>query len=297
MKLLSRHVLLLAAALAVAGCNKKTTSAEVPAQPEAAEPSTPGEGAVTEVDKASTDPATGKSAKADGAGTPAEAGAVGLPPLDDSQLLGLLPAEDRARYEAWFKKNNLPFNAGVLDQDTDGDGYSNREEFLNNTDPRSASSLPGVMEGVSVKTVNEVQIPLILREVKGGKAKVESTTDGVLEEVAQGSHPKGLPYKVTGVKREIKADKHGVLSDVSNVTLENPQTKESVVLIRDLPARSSETNAVLIGADGTEQKVRIDDVITLPGQGGKKFKVVDLRADQVVVEDMQTKRPITIPKR
>jgi hypothetical protein len=153
------------------------------------------------------------------------------------------------------------------------------------------------MEGVTVKSVNEIQVPLILRKVEGGKALVEYKTDGKLEEIGQGSQPRGLPYKVTGVKHEIRADKHGVLNDVSNVTLENPATKETVVLVRDLPARSSETHAVLVGPGGTEQKVKVDDVITLPGQGDKKFKVVDLRPDQVLVEELASKKPMTIPKR
>ena len=69
------------------------------------------------------------------------------------------------------------------------------------------------------------------------------------------------------------------------------------MLVRDLPARSSETHAVLVGPDGVEQKVHVDEVITLPGQKDKKFKVLELRPDQVVVEEIGARRPLTIPKR
>ncbi len=287
MKLPLRPAFLLALSFAIAACDKKTTSAEV-APPEPAGSTEPAEaGAPTE---------TGASRTGQPAGTVDSTGAP--VPATDNVLLAALSPEDRVRFEEWFKKHNLKLDAAVMDQDADGDGYSNREEFLNGTNPRDPNSLPGVMEGVTVKSVNEVQIPIVLREVKkNGKASVESTADGKLEDIGQGDRPRGLPYKVTGVKHEIKADKHGVLNDVSNVTLENPQTKETVILIRDLPARSSETHAVLAGPNGVEQKVKVDDVISLPGQGSKKFKVVDLRPDQVIVEDIESKKPMTIPKR
>jgi hypothetical protein len=290
MKALSRPALLVAATLALAACNKKTTSEEVPHPNGTSEAPAPADGG-------NASPA---AVAADSTG-PAAAPATSTAPAKPGQdpLAGLLSNEEIARYDAWFKKYNIPFDAGTLDQDTDGDGYTNRQEFDAGTNPRDPRSVPGVMEGVSVKVVNEVQVPLLLENVdqKGTTATIKHTADGSVEKIGEGAQPRGLPYKVARVKHEIKADKHGELVDASSVTLENSATKETVTLVRDLPARSSETHAVLVGADGTEQKVRIGDVITLPGQGAKKFTVLDLRADQVLVEDSETKKPITIPKR
>jgi hypothetical protein len=210
---------------------------------------------------------------------------------------GISDAET-AKYEAWFRKHGLdPKDPAMLDADTDGDGFSNREEFLAGTNPRDPLSMPGMLEGVVMKELKDVRVPVILRAVKGGKARVERLDTPGTEEWEQGTIVKGLPYRVTAVKEEVKADKHGVFSDVSQVTLENSDTKESVVLIRDLPARSSETHAILTGPGGVEQKIHVDEVIELPGQTGKKFKVLELRPDQVVVEEMGAKRPLTIPKR
>ena len=80
------------------------------------------------------------------------------------------------------------------------------------------------------------------------------------------------------------------------MTLENTDTRESVVLVRDLPARSSETYAIVTGRDGVEQKIHTDEVIELPGQKGKKFKVLELRPEQVVIEEIGTRNSLTIPK-
>ena len=209
-----------------------------------------------------------------------------------------LPNDENAKFEAWCRKYGLdPKDPAMLDADPDGDGFSNREEYIAGTNPLDPHSVPGMLEGIVMQELKEVQVPVLLREVKGGKARVERLDAPGTEEWEQGTVVKGLPYRVTAVKQEVKADKHGVFSDVSQVTLENTGTKETVVLIRDLPARSSETHAVLVGPGGVVQKVHVDEVIQLPGQKDRKFKVLELRPEQVVVEEMDTHRPLTIPKR
>ncbi len=259
---LVRPLAVLSTAIALASCDgRKTTVVETPPDPAA-------------------DPA-----------------ASAVKPLAENPLLAALPPEDRAKFEGWFKKYNLTPDPAVMDEDPDGDGFSNREEFLADTNPRDPRSMPGIVEGVSVKSIEEVRIPMILREVKGNTAHIERTDAPGTESLTVGSQPKGLPYKVKSVKHELKTDKHGVLTDVSNAVLENTETKETVILIRDLPARSSETHAVVVGADGTEKKVHLDETVELPGIPAKKWKILELRADQVVVEELATKRTMTIPKR
>jgi hypothetical protein len=272
-------------------CSKKSTT--IVEQPPARDDAEAG---------AASSPAASGQRKAKGpgvvsSGAPASAAAKPAGTAEENPLLVGLPPADRAKYEAWFKKYNLSSDPEVMDQDADGDGYSNREEFLADTNPRDPKSLPGVMETASVKAVNEVTVPMILRDVKAGKARVTRTDTNTEEELVSGGQPKGLPYKVTGVKHEVKADKHGVYTDVSNVTLENTQTKEMVTLIRDLPARSSETHAVVVGPNGEEKKVHLDETVELPGMPGKQFKVIELRADQVLVEEVGSHRALSIPKR
>ena len=282
MKNLARGAAILSFSFIVASCSKKEPTV-TEANPSTGEPGTAAPG----------DSSIASGGATDSAGNPKSTPAGG----EDNALFVGLSAEDRAKFEAWFKRHNLTSDPAVMDRDDDGDGYSNREEFLSDTNPRDAKSLPGVMEAASVKSVNEVTVPMILREVKGSKARVQRTDTGGEEELVSGAQPKGLPYKVTGVKHEVKADKHGVFTDVSNVTLENVGTKETVTLIRDLPARSSETHAVVVGPNGGEKKVHLDETVDIPGMPGRQFKVIELREDQVLVEEIGTKRALSIPKR
>ncbi len=289
MKKFVRGFAALSLPLFLASCSKKTTTV-VEQQPPGAEAGEAGSTAPA--------PEGATAAPSPAGGAPAGTRTPSAPVLaDDNPLLVGLPPEDRAHYEAWFKRYSLSPDPEVMDRDPDGDGYSNREEFLADTNPRDPKSMPGVMDTASLKNVNEVTVPMILREVKGGKARVQRTDTNAEEELVSGSQPKGLPYKVTAVKHEVKADKHGVFTDVSNVTLENVGTKEMVTLIRDLPARSSETHAVVVGPNGQEKKVHLDETVEIPGMPGKQFKVIELRADQVLVEEVDTKRALSIPKR
>jgi hypothetical protein len=216
----------------------------------------------------------------------------------DSRLQGGSLEDENAKFDAWCAKNGLDSkNPAMLDADTDGDGFTNREEYIAATNPRDPNSVPGMLDGVVMKELKDVRVPVILRGVKEGKAQIERLDVPRTEEWEQGTVVNGLPYRVTAVKKEVKADKHGVFSDVSQVSLENTDTKESVVLIRDLPARSSETHAILTVRNGVELKVRVDEVIELPGEKDRQFRVLELRPDQVVIEEVGTRRPLTIPKR
>jgi hypothetical protein len=268
MKRTSRVMLALAFPLWLAGCdrNNVTSTERVPQLPAPAEPlSAP----------------------------------VALPDMTfGGRPLAAFSEEESVKFEAWCKRHGLdPKDPAMLDADSDRDGFSNREEYIAGTNPLDPNSVPGILDGIVMKEFNEVRVPVLLREVKDGKARIEHLDSPGTEELQQGAVLKGLPYRIAAVKHEVKADKHGIFSDVSQVTLENVDTKESVVLIRDLPSRSSATHAVIIGADGARKMIHADEVIELPGHVGKKFKVLELRPEQVVIEEMGTRRPLTIPKR
>lgn len=231
------------------------------------------------------------------------AGGVTPPVALPDTVMGMRPQagiadEDNVKFEGWCRRFGLdPKDPAMLDADPDRDGFNNREEYIAGTSPLDPNSVPGMLDGVTMKEMKEIFVPVLLREVKDGKARVERLDTPGMEEWREGTVVTGLPYRVATVKHEVKADKHGVFSDMSRITLENPETKETLTLVRNLPARSSETYAILSGTGAEEQKIHVDEVIEIAGQKDKKFKVLEIRPEQVVVEEMGTRRPLTIPKR
>ena len=204
-----------------------------------------------------------------------------------------------AGYEAWFKKHNLDLqDPKMLDADADADGFSNRDEFMADTDPHDATSRPGIHNQMRLKQYTEVRLPVVLEEVSGDTARVRRL-DGVerTESVKPGQTIKGLHWKVERVQSKQDVDKNGDPVDLSSLTLTDTDTNERTILMKNLPTRTGDSFAELSSPDGaTTVKVKQGDTFHWPDESGTAFKVIDLRADQIVVQEVATRKMWTIPK-
>ena len=208
-----------------------------------------------------------------------------------------LPSEEG--YEAWFQKHHLDLNdTKMLDADDDGDGFSNRDEFMADTDPHDANSRPGIHNQIRLKQYTEVRLPVILEEVSGDTARVRRL-DGQerSESVRPGQTIKGLRWKVERVQSKQDVDKNGDPVDLSSLTLTDTDTNERTILMRNLPTRTGDSFAELTSQDGSvTTKVKQGETFKWPDENGSAFKVVDLRPDQIVVQEIATRKMWTIPK-
>lgn len=213
------------------------------------------------------------------------------------------PAQDeRATYEAWFHKYNLDLNdPQMLAGDADGDGVSNRDEFLAGTNPRDAASKPGPAVAAAHNPLrftdyNEAKLPLVLESVNGTQAVIKRE-DGESQTVRSGDVVRGFPLRVTKVASLQNRDKDGNPVDRSQVLLEDTSTKERVTLVKGLPAKTSATYAVIASEDGkTIVKVHMGEVFAWPGEPPVSYRVVDLSHDQITLQEQVSKRLWTIPR-
>ena len=266
----------------VSGCKKKESAASEGARETGSK--LPGQERVAPV--AETTPGSAPAAP-DGSATPVVATAAG-------------GKTDQAAYEAWFKKYGLDLkDPKMLDADPDGDGFTNREEFLADTDPHDPKSHPGIHKGIRLKEYNEVRLPLILEAIEGDKARLRRTDQPEAKPimVKAGDTIRGLPLKVTQVEEKEDYDKSGERVNMSHVSLEDSANKEKYTLMKDLPARTSETYAVLTSPDGkTTMKVHRGEVFSWPAEEGSRYKVIDLSKDQVVLLEVDHHKTWTIPR-
>ena len=209
---------------------------------------------------------------------------------------------EKDAYEAWFKKYHLDLNdPKMLDADPDGDGFTNREEFLANTDPTDPNSHPPYTDPsrfLRLKEYSEARLPITLEKIEGEKAHLKRTDgEGKIETVKAGDTVHGLPLKVLKIEAREDIDKNGEHVNLSQVTIEDSATKEKYVLTGNLPAKTSASNAVLVTRDGKATlKLHHGDVFTWPPEQGANFKVIDMSQDQVVLQQVDNKKMWTVPR-
>lgn len=238
---------------------------------------------------ATTPPAAGDAPVANEAATAPDPALANVP----AELL----ASDRA-YEEWFKKYQLNLeDAKMLDEDSDGDGSSNRDEFMADTNPRDPNSRPGIHRFMRLKSFAEVKLPLMLESVEGNTAKIRKVDEDQpkTETVRAGESIGGMKVERVIGRRDF--DKNGQPVDISRVVLADPSTPEKVILVKDMPARSAASSAVLTSSDGrTTLTVKQGDVFQWPTEEGTSYKVIDLRPEQVVVQEVESRKMWTIPQ-
>lgn len=217
--------------------------------------------------------------------------------LKESKQAKSTDATEQAAYEAWFGKYRLDLNdPKMLDADADGDGASNRDEFLADTNPRNASSHPptgAAQAPLRFTEYNEGKLPLVLESVRGGKAVIKN--GDLRETVVEGDRIRGLPLRVTKISDRKTSDKEGAPTDRSQVLLEDTATQATITLVKGLPAKTTATHAVLASADGKESvKIRGGDVFSLPGKPGTTYRVLDIAPDEVLVQQQDTRKTWTL---
>jgi hypothetical protein len=224
-------------------------------------------------------------------------GTAGAPVVATAEV----SSAEKEAYEAWFKKYHLDLNdPKMLDADPDGDGFTNREEFLANTDPTDPNSHPPYTDPsrfLRLKEYSEARLPITLEKIEGEKAHLKRTDgEGKIETVKAGDTVHGLPLKVLKIEARQDIDKNGEHVDLSQVTLEDSTTKEKFVLTGNLPAKTSASYVVLTSRDGKSFKVRRGDVFTWPAEGGSNYKVIDMSQDQVVLQQVDNRKMWTVPR-
>ncbi len=207
--------------------------------------------------------------------------------------------KSNADFEAWFKKHSLNLDdPGMLDADPDKDGFSNRDEFLADTNPNDGESRPGIHKFIKLREYTEVRLPFVLRAVEGETARVEFDADGTKsqEKLSKGDTIRGTKLKVDRVESRSDVDKHGEKVEITQVILTDADTGDRVIALKDSPTRTSASFATLVDDEGKSVlKVLEGDSFEWPSEPGVKYKVIDLRHDQVVVKDEQSGKTITIP--
>ena len=170
----------------------------------------------------------------------------------------------------------------VLTQDSDGDGFTTLDEFLGKTDPQDKNSHPPYW--TKLVLTKFVRIPFRLRfDAKNGDSIQINTVDvegAPTLFLKVGQMVTGTKYKI--IKFEAKTGKvDGITKDVSEVTVQNVENNETIVLPKGQEVNSPTTYAVLNYVwTGKPFAVKKNQEFTLKPEDNVKYKCVDLNNEE-----------------
>ena len=232
------------------------------------------------------------------AGAEAVAGATLEPkaatPTERVELVKDLRAMKASAEEAWWKKYGLDLNdPNIFSKDSDGDGFPNSEEFLADTSPIDPSSHPPSASKLTWENYHRESLPYALDKVENDTALLVDNAGTPMKTKAG---EKVGDWTVMEVRSRKSVDKDGHPYDASDL-LVTDAAGQKLRLVPGIkaPANSSYATVKLPFSEEV-QHLRAGEEFTLPNDGKRKYVVLDLREDQVVIKELTTGKTFTIGK-
>ncbi len=197
----------------------------------------------------------------------------------------------------WFLAYGLDYTDLMIKaKDSDGDGFSNLEEFLNNTDPIDPQKSPPSLNKLKLVSFKPVPFRLEFKGDPSGDGKEFQINFKDLKGPARtqyrklGERIEGAPYKI--LKYEAKPGPNGVNAsgDLSEITIQNTETGESIMLIYNKEANDPTSfgtfRSLLAGGDQDFTLKKGEEFTIKPDN--RKLKLIDISASKAQIRDVTT---------
>jgi hypothetical protein len=199
----------------------------------------------------------------------------------------------------WLEQFGLPIaDADVLEQDADGDGFNNLDEWGGHTNPIDPNSYPEYYTKLKLKSATEEPFGLVFSSWVGDTFAI-NTIDmkQPTQFVKVGDAIKGTRFKVAKFAERYQPNKYGTNVDVSELTLEQEETHQQLALVKERVAMSPESVATFVYSWGGRQEfqVRKDQEFSLKPLEQIKYKLIDVGPTKaVIVNSQRADEPIEI---
>jgi hypothetical protein len=220
-------------------------------------------------------------------------GANGLPTtLQSTEVHPPVPNE-------WLEQFNLPIaEADVLTQDPDGDGFTNLEEWQNQTAPTDKASHPPFIVKLKMKSFGQEPFRLVFASWVGETFAL-NTNDlrAPTQFLKIGDSIRGTKFKIVKFTQKYDTNKYGTKIDVSELTLENRETGDELTLVKEKVTTSPEPVATFVYEWGERKEfaVKKDQEFSLKPMEQIKYKLINVLPNRAVIIDTQRpERPIEV---
>jgi hypothetical protein len=220
-------------------------------------------------------------------------GANGLPAtLQTTEVHPPVPNE-------WLEQFGLPIaDSDVLEQDPDGDGFNNLDEWAGQTNPTDPNSHPEYYTKLKLRSSTEEPFGLVFSSWVGDTFAINNIDmKQPTQFVKIGDSIKGTRFKVAKFREKYEKNQYGTNVDVSELTIEQEETHQELTLVKEKVAMSPESVAMLVYTWGGrhEFQIRKDQEFSLKPLEQIKYKLIDVGpAKAVIVDSRRANEPIEI---
>jgi len=191
----------------------------------------------------------------------------------------------------WFEKFGLPIqDADVLEQDPDGDGFTNVDEWQGGTDPTNKDSHPDYLTKLHLVSATEEPFPFVFASRTGNTFGLNSIDESEPTQFLKiGDVIRGTDFKIGKFTEKHERNQYGTTVDVSELLLEHKDTHAQVTLVKEKVATSpqSVTTFVYTWGGRREFDVRKDQEFSLKPVEEIKYKLVDVQPTKAVIVNTQ----------
>jgi hypothetical protein len=198
---------------------------------------------------------------------------------------------------AWLEQFGLPLEeADVLEQDPDGDGFTNLDEWQRLTNPTDKNSRPDYLAKLKVISIREEPFRLLFSAwVSGpdGDTFQINTIDFTqpTQFLKIGEIVSGTRFQIVKFSEKYSKNRHGTDEDVSELDLEQADTHDKLTLVKEKVATSPESVVSFTylwpaGQPPQKFQVRKDQEFSLKPKEHIKYKLVDAQPNKVLIEEI-----------
>ena len=201
---------------------------------------------------------------------------------------------------AWLVKYNLDYgDPDIANEDPDKDGFTNLEEFIAGADPTNANSHPSYHTKLRLTKFDPVPFRL---KFGGDSGDGETFTINARDAKSRTQFLKlgdmivGAPYKLLAYEKKT-ANKNDMEVNVSELTIQNTGTGQKIVLVYDKEADDPTSYGEFLYLwNNSKLRVKKDDVFTLTPEDNRKYKLIDISAQEAQIEDLESGQRYRIGK-
>lgn len=192
----------------------------------------------------------------------------------------------------WLEQFGLGLTeTDILSQDADGDGFTNRDEWECHSNPTDKESHPPYLAKLRLRSFAQEVFPLFFASSVDDIYAINDTDRRRPTQFLQiGEIVAGTKYKLAGYTEKYDTDQYGTTIDASELTLEQVDTHEQIILVKEKRATSPESVAnFLYTWAGLEQAfaVKKDQEFSLKPQLEIRYKLLNVQPDKATIINTQ----------